>query len=337
MPRFLESLSPAYFGMVMATGIVSIAAHMLGLPAVAQALYYLNIVFFVALWTLNIWRVVRHRREVFADFTDHLRGPGFFTWVAATAVLGAQLTLLGELHLAAWAMWWLALLLWLVFTYAMFAAFTIKEVKPPLERGMTGAWLLAVVAAQSIAVLAALIAMRQSAPWKLELNFVALSMWCWGGMLYIWMMAIIFYRYTFFALSPYDFSPPYWINMGAMAISTLAGSLLIVNSTDAPLLQALLPFIRGFTIFYWATGTWWIPMLVILGAWRYFHKRHPVRYDPLYWAAVFPLGMYSAATHEMAGAMALGFLEPVALAVLFAALAAWLAAITGLVVSTVRR
>ena len=43
----------------------------------------------------------------------------------------------------------------------------------------------------------------------------------WGGMLYIWMMSLIFYRYTFFPFSPGDLSPPYWINMGAMAISTL--------------------------------------------------------------------------------------------------------------------
>ena len=54
--------------------------------------------------------------------------------------------------------------------------------------------------------------------------------------------------------------------MGAMAISTLAGSLLIVNAPDAPFLRSLLPFIKGFTVFYWATGTWWIPMLAVLGA-----------------------------------------------------------------------
>jgi hypothetical protein len=72
---------------------------------------------------------------------------------------------------------------------------------------------------------------------RLELNFLALSMWLWGGMLYIWMMSLIFYRYTFFTLEPGDLSPPYWINMGAMAISTLSGSLLILNSTDAPFLH----------------------------------------------------------------------------------------------------
>jgi tellurite resistance protein TehA-like permease len=118
--------------------------------------------------------------------------------------------------------------------------------------------------------------------------------------------------------------------MGAMAISTLAGSLLIANAAEAPLLLQLQPFIMGFTIFYWATGTWWIPMLLALGAWRYAYKRHPLRYDPLYWGAVFPLGMYAAATHEMAVVMRLPFLEPVAEAFLYIALGAWLAAFAGL-------
>jgi hypothetical protein len=66
------------------------------------------------------------------------------------------------------------------------------------------------------------------------------------------------------SVRPAPTSPPYWINMGAMAISTLAGSLLILNSGDAPFLQSLPPFIKGFTVFYWATGTWWVPMLLVL-------------------------------------------------------------------------
>src|SRR3546814_4627505 len=96
-----------------------------------------------------------------------------------------------------------------------------------------------------MAVLAGLIALEVPQPLRVELNFFALSMWLWGGMLYIWMMSLIFYRYTFFEFSPADLSPPYWINMGAMAISALAGSLLIINAPDAPFLGSMLPFIKG--------------------------------------------------------------------------------------------
>ncbi|MCW5574879.1 MAG: tellurite resistance/C4-dicarboxylate transporter family protein [Burkholderiales bacterium] len=333
----LADLSPAYFGMVMATGIVSLAAHRLGVQSIARGLFQFNIVVYAMLWFLTVLRMVRYPRRFFGDMVDHLRGPGFFTVVAATGILGAQFVLLAVDYRAGTVLWVAALLLWIGLTYTIFTGFTVKEQKPALDKGISGGWLLAVVATQSIAVLSALLAAHVSQPGKLEMNFLALSMWLWGGMLYIWMMSLIFYRYTFFPLSPDDLSPPYWINMGAMAISTLAGSLLIINISDAPFLASLVPFIKGFTVFYWATGTWWIPMLVILALWRHVYKRFPMKCDPLYWGAVFPLGMYAVSTDRMSEAMGfnfLGFLPP---AFLYIALVAWTAAFVGLVLDLLRR
>jgi tellurite resistance protein TehA-like permease len=326
----LAQLSPAYFAMVMATGIVSIAAHLRGLERLAMALFGLNLVAWVVLWLLNLMRMVRYPGRFFGDMADHLRGPGFLTMVAGTSVLGNQLIILADDYREAFGLLALSVLLWIGLTYTIFTAFTIKESKPTLEKGITGGWLLAIVATQSLAVLSALLATHAAAPWKLMLNFFALSMWLWGGMLYIWMMSLIFYRYTFFRFSPGDLAPPYWINMGAMAISTLAGSLLIINAPEAPFLHSILPFLKGFTVLYWATGTWWIPMLIVLAIWRHGYKRFPLRYDPLYWGAVFPLGMYSASTHEMVRAMALDFLDFIPPIFLYVALATWAMAFVGL-------
>lgn len=326
----LAELSPASFAMVMATGILSIGLHQHGLILPARALFGRNVFAWVMLWILAILRLLRHTRRFLEDMVDHSRGPGSFTAVAATAVLGCQLILLeGEFRLAM-LLWATSIVLWVGLTYTIFTAFTIKENKPTLDKGITGGWLLAVVATQSLAVLSALVAARFAQPWKLELNFFALSMWLWGGMLYIWMMSLIFYRYMFFNFSPSDLAPPYWINMGAMAISTLAGSLLIANAPDAPLLSSLLPFLKGFTVLYWATGTWWIPMLLVLAAWRYVYKRFPLRYDPQYWGAVFPLGMYAVGTREMSRALGLSFLDWLAPPFLGIAAVAWTAAFVGL-------
>ncbi|MFX0541226.1 tellurite resistance/C4-dicarboxylate transporter family protein [Roseovarius sp. S4756] len=319
----LKMLSPAYFGMVMATGIVSLAAHQTGLPMVAWSLFVIAIISYLVLWWLTILRISRHRRRFFLDMIDHLRGPGFFTMVAASSVLGSQFLILAHNLFFGFALWIIAVVLWLALTYTIFTAFTIKEDKPSLDQGISGAWLLAVVASQSIAVLSSLLAVQVNQPYRLDLNFLALSMWLWGGMLYIWMMSLIFFRYTFFPFSPGDLSPPYWINMGAMAISTLAGSLLIINSQDAPFLHSILPFMKGFTIFYWATGTWWIPMLVILGIWRHVYKRFPLKYDPLYWGAVFPLGMYAVSTFHMSRAMSFDFLGLLPRTFSWIALLAW--------------
>ncbi|MBI3019309.1 MAG: tellurite resistance/C4-dicarboxylate transporter family protein, partial [Deltaproteobacteria bacterium] len=94
--------------------------------------------------------------------------------------------------------------------------------------------------------------------------------------------------------------PPYWINMGAVAISTLAGTRLIqaIESSSSSL-NTLLPFIKGMTLMYWATATWWIPILLFLGIWRHHVCKFKFEYDPLYWGLVFPLGMYSVCTFQL--------------------------------------
>ncbi|HRO57707.1 MAG TPA: tellurite resistance/C4-dicarboxylate transporter family protein [Burkholderiaceae bacterium] len=332
----IADLSPAYFGLVMATGIVSLSAHMLGHRSVALALFHLNVVQYAVLWVLYGLRAWRYPQRFFGDMVAHLTGPGYFTAVAGTGILASEFLVLRENFVAGTALWMLTVVLWLCLTYAIFTAFTIRREKPTLDRGITGSWLLAVVATQAVSVSSSLIAARIGQPFRLELNLLALSMWLWGGMLYIWMMSLIFYRYAFFRMSPGDLAPPYWINMGAMAISTLAGCLLILNAPDAPLLTALLPFLKGFTVLYWATGTWWIPMLLLLGCWRYVFERHPFRYDPLYWGVVFPLGMYSACTGQLDRVMELGFLSALSHAFFWIAMAAWAIVFLGMSRSIVR-
>ena len=326
----MEYLPPAYFALVMATGIVSIAAWDFGFAIPAVTLFVFNLAAYAFVVCLTAVRLIRYPRRFFADMTDHRVGPGFFAAVAASCILGTQFLLMARSLLAASVLLALGIALWAGLTYTIFAALIVKREKPAVEEALTGTWLLAVVAAQSIAVLATSIAGQSPQPLRLELNFLALSMWLWGGMLYIWIISLIFYRKTFLAFSPGDLTPPYWINMGAMAISTLAGVQLVQNAVDAPFLASLSPFLRSFTVFYWASGTWWIPMLLVLEVWQHVIRRVPLRYDPLYWGAVFPLGMYTVATKEMAATLGLSFLEPLAPAFFVAAVAAWTLVFAGL-------
>ena len=134
----LSGLAPAYFGLVMATGIVSIAAYLQGWSRIAQALFYLNNALYAVLWALTLARLLWFPRRLLGDLIDHLRGPGFFTTVAATAVLGVQHVLLMSHYRAGLWLWGAALVLWLGLTYTIFMALTVKAHKPTLDKGING-------------------------------------------------------------------------------------------------------------------------------------------------------------------------------------------------------
>jgi tellurite resistance protein TehA-like permease len=325
----IASLHPAYFAMVMATGIVSIGAALSGMAAVAWLLFALNLVFYPALVALTIIRVVRHRDRVLADLLDHGRSVGFFTIVAGTCVLGSQLVLVAGMWLPAAMLWALGILLWAVITYGVLALLTVKEHKPPMPEGLSGGWLVTVVAAQSVSVLGTQLAAGFGRGESLVL-FVSLLLWLGGGMLYIWIISLIFFRYTFFVMEPSDLGPPYWINMGAVAISTLAGALLVAAAPASAVLAELMPFLKGMTLLFWATATWWIPMLIILGFWRHLIRRFPLRYDPLYWGAVFPLGMYTVSTYRLGEIVDVPAIMAIPRLFIWVALLAWSATMAGL-------
>src|SRR5256714_1462582 len=324
------NLFPGYFALVMATGIISIATFLLEMKPLAWALLVINLVAYVVLWLLLLIRLIRFFPRVKADITDHVRGPGFFTVVAGTCVLGSQLIIVTGQYKAAFILWLVGLVLWALVIYTFFTAVTVRENKPSLETGFSGTWLISAVATQSISVLGTLLA-NQFGAYREPLLFFTLSMFLLGCMLYLLLITLIFYRFTFVNLTTLTLTPPYWINMGAVAITTLAGARLIIAAPAWNFLGELLPFLKGFTLFFWAAGTWWIPLLFILGVWRHIHKHFPLRYDPLYWGMVFPLGMYTACTFQLSRAINSDFLMVIPRYFIYVALAAWLATSIGLI------
>ncbi len=295
---FVANMSPSLFAIVMATGIVSMAASLHGMQAIGMALTVVNFVSFIVLWLLTLWRLVAFPKNVLADVSDVRSAFGFFTWIAAGNVLGVQAVRILKLPDLAFGIWCFSVGLWVLLTYAVFYFVMAHANKPDWREALGGGWLLAVVATQSCAVLGSQVA--HGSP----LISLATAFWFGtGALLYIVIISAIFFRLTLFELAPKQLVPPYWINMGAISITTLAGTRIINDAPHFPgNMGALLPFFGGITFIFWAFATWWIPLLILLGLWKHAITRLPLSFTPALWSMVFPLGMYATCTKMMEAA-----------------------------------
>lgn len=325
----IATLFPGYFALVMATGIISIATAFLDMFVLAWLFLAVSIFAYIILLTLTLLRLFRYSSAMLNDLADNGRAPGYFTIVAGTGIVGSELVILTNNFSVTLLLWLFAVLLWHVVMYAFFATVVVKKIKPVFELGINGGWLTAVVATQSLSILGTMIAahvLDDPAP----LHFYTLTTFLFGGFLYIAIIILCFYRLIFFPLDPHTLSPTYWITMGAAAISTLAGDLLVLHASEWNYLVELLPFLKVMTVFFWSIATWWIPLLVIIGLWRHVYHRVPLVYHPQYWSLVFPLGMYTTCTIQLVNSSNFRFLTLVPHVFVYFAILAWLVCFYGL-------
>ena len=324
----IEGLFPGYFALVMATGIISNTLFLEGHHGLSDALFAVNILAFPWLVLLTALRVARFHRALWADLTNPALVFSFFTVVAASDVLGLGLNLRGFAG-AALALWVFALLAWFVLIYLSFAVLTFLNT----ARGASvvhGGWLIAIVGTQSLVILGTVVAPTQAdlAP---SLFVLIHMLWGVGLALYGIFITLFAYRIFFFDIGPYDVTPLLWVVMGAAAISANAGSTLILTDSGVPFLVSMRPLIDGVTLIMWAWATWWIPLLVLFGLWKHGVRRIPLRYTPMLWSLVFPLGMYALASLRLSLAAEFPPLRTVAESMVWIALAAWAATALGLV------
>jgi tellurite resistance protein TehA-like permease len=129
-------------------------------------------------------------------------------------------------------------------------------------------------------------------------------------------------RLMLYELRPQDLTPPYWVAMGASAITVLAGAR-IVEMADAPMVDATRGLIAGASVVFWAFATWLIPALVAAGIWRHWLHRVPLDYEATLWSIVFPLGMYAVAGIYLGRADNLPLVGAIGAVELWVAFAAW--------------
>ncbi|MCV7075302.1 tellurite resistance/C4-dicarboxylate transporter family protein [Mycobacterium szulgai] len=311
MRRRLAELEPApdVFAAVMATGILSIAAGKHEYTRISDALGVLATAALVALAGLVIVLALA-RQNALWDLTDPDVTLRLFTFVAACAVLDSRLAsyaavmyVLGAVALSSW----LALML--------LSARNMARGRPwaALRDRAHGAWELASVGTSGLAIVATQVDLHtphHPALW------VAVPVWVVGLCLYGLMTWLILWRAI--AERAKELEPDSWILMGGLAIATLAGDNIHNLATSW-----LAPTVRVVTVTTWVVATLWIPALVYFGLQRINRRPGMLHFGGVWWAMVFPLGMYSAATAATAAEIGQRSLSTVSLVFFWVALAAW--------------
>jgi tellurite resistance protein TehA-like permease len=315
----VRTLNPGYFALVMATGIVSIAMENHHAYELSVVLLWLTGIEYLVLLCVYGWRVVAFRAAVAADLTDPARAFGYFTFVAATDVLGTRLAV-DRHEPAALVLLAVGSIAWLVLGYVVPWTAVLNHSRPVLQHA-NGTWFIWVVASQSIAVLAAGLEPAVGVG-RRELALLAVFSWSVGVFLYGAAGAVVAARMLVHELRPADLTPPYWVSMGATAITVVAGAR-IVQMADAPMVTATRGLIAGMSVVFWAFGSWLIPALVAAGVWRHVVHRIPLRYEAPLWSVVFPLGMYGVGGHYLGQADHLPIVQAVGANEGWVALGAW--------------
>jgi tellurite resistance protein TehA-like permease len=317
----VRGLNPGYFAFVMATGIISTGTFLLGPSWLSQALLAAASAGLAVLAVALAARVAFFRSTVAADIRAPDRVFGFFTISAGLDVLGVRLAVAGH-PLPAAILAGLAAAMWLVLTYGVPASLLLTRAPGSVLGGVNGTWLLWVVATQSLSLAASVL----DPAWPSQSGLLApaaAALWSIGLVLYLVLVSLILLRWLTVPMTPATLGPPYWILMGATAITVLAGARIRNLPASLPVIRATGGFVEAFSFTLWAFGTWWIPLLIILGLWRHIAHHWPLSYEPTLWSVVFPLGMYSVATLVFGKTAHLAFMEPLARFMLWVAVAAW--------------
>lgn len=320
----IATLDPGWFAWVMASGIVSIGADLLGYRLLSSVVLGFTVAATVMLTVAYLARFILYGSWVRRSLRDPTTAMAYFTVVAGLDVLAARLVPGGHTVIAL-GLGSAAAIIWVALTYGLPWSIVASAQRPVLGE-INGTWLVWVVATQSLSILTGdLTPIAPSGGFREALPEVALCLWGVGVMLYFILISIIFLRLLLVEVTPEEMGPAYWIAMGATAISVRAAAGIVDVSPGNPtgLIREMHPFLVGLSVVLWAFGTWWIPLLVALGIWRYVIRRYTWAFEPRLWNIVFPLGMYTVASYALGRAAHLDFMISIARVWVFVGMAVW--------------
>ncbi|MDA8038927.1 MAG: hypothetical protein M0Z69_07155 [Actinomycetota bacterium] len=319
----LRGFHPGWFGAVMGTGIVAVAASLnpggvaaLASPArtLSQVMAVLATVVAVVLVVPYLGRFVRHPDAAVADLRDPVAGAMYATFPGGILVLAAVAAAVGPT-------WWSATvvrdlvagLAWvgvpLAFAISLLFAYLLFVRSETVLETVNGGWFIPPVV--NIVVPLVLVPLVPGAPpaTARALLLASYGFWGMGFVLYLLIVTMLHHRLVVHPLPHAALAPSLWIGLGPIGVGALA--LVKMAATGAGVLGpsaaivALLSRLGATAL--WGFGVWWLASAALLLA--HYRRSGRLPYGIGWWAFTFPLGAYTVATLSLARAWNLSGLE----------------------------
>ena len=349
-PLGLSGFHPGWFGAVMGTAIVGVAAslnpgHVASLAATArvvgQTMTIVAVVLAVVLGVLYVARFVQYPRASLADARDPSLGALYGTLPGGVLVLAATAAAVGPTWFAPssvrdiiavldWIGVPLAFAASLAFAYLLFVR---AELVP---EAVNGSWFIPPVVNIVVPlVLVPLIPSSSPATARLLL-FLSYGFWGMGFVLYLLIATMLYQRLVLHPLPHAGLAPSFWIGLGplgvgALALVKMAGAGTALFATLAPAIATASSLVATLL---WGFGAWWIIAAALLLV--HYLRRGPLPYGIGWWGFTFPLGAFTVATQALATSWNLSALQWTGAGLFVALCLFWLAVVVRTVTALVR-
>jgi tellurite resistance protein TehA-like permease len=318
--QFIEKADPVTFTYVMATATLSSALTVTKWSALSQIFLFLatlGYLFLCAIFTLRFLASLKLPRKEKIKTEDLFK---YLAFSAGTNCLAVRFSLTHQ-DLIGLILCLIGVISTLFLNYLIFFKLLFHQSIPLLL--ITPFWLLMPIACHSSGIAISTLWTNEILSQPLWL-LGASMFWNYGVFIYIIFMVLTVYRIFFFPLKRNDLHPAYWTCMGAAAIAVFDGSRLILIENPPLFLEIIRPFVQGMVFLLWIWGTAWIPLLILMGGWKYAYFQLPFHYEPSLWTIVFPLGMYTLATEILPSSISLHLVQGIVPILLWITLFAWL-------------
>ncbi len=319
----IRQFTPQWFSVVMGTGILALLLGQLPeagalLPHLGNGLWQFSVVLFLVFTGLYLARWV-----LFFDEARRIVGHPTASMFLGTIPMALATLINGLLQygLPAWgtavvpwaqALWWLDVALAMACGVGVpFLMFTRQ--RHSLEQ-MTAVWLLPVVAAEVAAVTGGSLlphVAQGSAQWHvLVLSYV---LWAYSVPVALSLLGVLLLRLAVHGLPPPALTASFWLSLGPIGTGAL-GMLVLGGAAPAIFAGHGLAQVGAVAagagavvaVLLWGLGVWWLLLAVLVTVRQ---VRRGMSFNLGWWAFVFPLGVYAAATLKLGGVLGMGVLE----------------------------